>query len=237
VEHIDYRYIEIRYIAVVAVPLQESVMSRTTSVRASKLASRSLLITVIVVAAVGALNALWWGAFSLSAGQGNDWVELPVQVPEDLVPNLPVGDADHAQYSAVEIHGEIGPEYGMHAAATLLPYVVGGLICLAVIFIAAGLLRGKQFGPATAISLFVVAAVTVGTGIAAPMLEASYEHAFAQRLGLPLNGEHADTWVSAYAPDWQDWNWIMILLGLLIALGGWLVLRARKLREELEGTI
>lgn len=212
-------------------------MSRTASVRAGKLASRSLLITVIVVAAFGALNASWWGAFAVSGGQGSDWVELPVQVPGKVVPNLPLPDASDAQYSAVEVYGENGPEFWMHVVAMLVPYVVAGLICLAVIYIASCLLRRRQFGLGTAISLFVVAVVTVGAGIAGPMLDASYELAFAKRLGLPLNGEHADTWVSAYAPDWQDWNWIMILLGLHIALGGWLVLRARKLREDLEGTI
>ncbi|WP_291278489.1 hypothetical protein [Galactobacter sp.] len=212
-------------------------MSRTASARTGKVVSKSLLITVIVAAAFGALNALWWGAFQFSNWQGGDWVEFPVLVPEDQAPDLPLADADSARFSGVEVYGENGPEIWMHVAAVVLPFVVGGLICLAVILMASSLLRGKQFGFGTVISLFVVAVVTIGSGIAVPSLNAAYQHAFAQRLGLPLNGEQASTWVSAYAPDWQDCDWIMILLGLLISLGGWLVLRARKLRLDMEGTI
>ncbi|MGO1320469.1 MAG: hypothetical protein ACTMIK_09505 [Galactobacter sp.] len=212
-------------------------MSATSPVRARKVASKSLLVTVIVAAAVGVVNVLWWGAFSVSNWRGGDWAELTVAVPEGADPDLAVGSDGFAQYSTVNVDADAGQEVWLHVAAVLLPFIVAGLICLAVILIAAGLLRGQQFGLGTAISLFVVALVTVGSGIGVPALNAAHDVAFAERLGLPLDGEQATTWVAVAGFDWQDCNWIMILLGLLIALGGWLVLRARKLRQDMEGTI
>ena len=55
-------------------------------------------------------------------------------------------------------------------------------------------------------------------------------------LNLPRHGPAPD-WVTPASHDWTDTDWTLVLLGLMIGLGGWLVLRGRALQHDLEGTI
>lgn len=69
-------------------------------------------------------------------------------------------------------------------------------------------------------------------GGAQPSLNAHAETVLVEDLGLPTNGEMAEVWVVSETADWTFSDWPMIVLGLLIALGGWLVLRARLFKTD-----
>lgn len=213
-------------------------MSTTTLTR--KLLSRGVLIAIIVFASLGALAALVYGALTntyLSIGTTS--MELFVAGPEDFAPDLPLPPDAYAQYGTVVIDVSAGETSAapLIGIAALLPFVVGGLACLVILGLAVQLLRGRQFGLGSAASMFVLTAVSIGTGFAVPALNAQAQVVFVEELGLPTNGEQAAVWVVREVPLWEFSDWPLILLGLLTALGGWLILRARQLRLDLEGTI
>lgn len=215
-------------------------MSVSTSTLASKALSRGVLIAIIIFASLGALAALVYGALAntyLSIGTTS--MQISILEPVDHGPELPLPPHADAQYATVWIDVPAGetPAEPFIAAATLLPFVTGGLACLVILGLAVQLLRGRQFGLGSAISMFALAAVAIGTGFAVPALNAHAETVFVEALGLPTNGEVAPVWVSPDVPLWEFSDWPIILLGLLTALGGWLILRARQLRLDLEGTI
>lgn len=211
-----------------------------TPVLASKLLTRGLLVTVIVFASLGALAALVYGSLAQTAlSLGVTTIELSVMGPEGFAPELPLPPDASAQYASVWVDVPAGetPAAPLISIATLLPYIAGGLACLVILGLAVQLLRGRQFGLASAISMFVLAFVAIGTGFAVPALEAHAQTLFVEHLGLPTSGDAASIWVSPDTPLWEYSDWPIILLGLVTALGGWLVLRARALRLDLEGTI
>jgi len=69
------------------------------------------------------------------------------------------------------------------------------------------------------------------TGVAEPALNAHAETVLVEHLGLPTSGEMVDVWVVPETAHWTFSDWPMIVLGLLIALGGWLIIRAREFRD------
>ncbi|MGM1016682.1 MAG: hypothetical protein ACQEW8_03985 [Actinomycetota bacterium] len=207
---------------------------------ARKFITRGTLIAVIVAASLGALAALIYGALAQTAlGIGVTSVEVGILGSEELTPNLPLPDNATAQYSTaiIDIPAGDSPAAPLMNLATLLPYVVGGLTCLMIIALAVQLLRRAAFGLASGLAMIALAIVTVGSGFAVPALNAQTELIFVEHLGLPTTGGVAEVWVTPATPLWEFSDWPMILLGLLTALGGWLIVRARQLRLDLEGTI
>lgn len=215
-------------------------MSTSPTTFAQKLLTRSTLIAMIVFAALGALAALIYGMLAHSALTTSvTEIEVSIQGPVELSPDLSLPEDAQAQYSTVWLGVPAGdtPALPLMNLATLLPYIVGGLTCLMILALAIQLLRKKPFGIASGIAMIALAILAIGTGFAVPALNAQAEVVFVEHLGLPTSGEMAEVWVSPTAPHWSFSDWPMILLGLLTALGGWLIFRARQLRLDLEGTI
>lgn len=207
---------------------------------AGRALSRGVLIGVIIFASLGALAALIYGALAQTAlRSGVTTVELAVLGPEGFGPDLPLPPDATAQYATVSVDVPAGesPAAAFLSTAALLPYLAAGLTCLVILGLAVQLLRGRQFGMPSAVAMFALALVTIGTGFAVPALLAQAQVVFVEHLGLPTSGEEAAVWVSPDVPLWEFSNWPLILLGLLTALGGWLIVRARQLHFDLEGTI
>lgn len=234
--YVVYRYIDHRHIG----PIGATNMSTSPTTFAQKLLTRSTLIAVIVLAALGALAALIYGMLAHSALTTSvTEIEVSIQGPVELSPDLSLPEDAQAQYSTVWLGVPAGdtPALPLMNLATLLPYIVGGLTCLMILALAIQLLRKQSFGIASGIAMIALAILAIGTGFAVPALNAQAEVVFVEHLGLPTSGEMAEVWVSPAAPHWSFSDWPMILLGLLTALGGWLIFRARQLRLDLEGTI
>lgn len=215
-------------------------MAASSAALVRKVLSRSVLIFIVVFASLGALAALVYGALAQTAlSIGVTTVEVSILGAEELTPDLAVPDSASAQYATTWIDVAAGdtPAASLISVVSLLPYLVAGLTCLMILGLAVQLLRGKPFGLLSGIAMLALAVITIGTGIAVPALTSLAEVMFVEHLGLPTSGDAASVWVSPSTPSWEFSDWPMILLGLLTALGGWLILRARQLRMDLEGTI
>ncbi|WP_293697181.1 hypothetical protein [uncultured Agrococcus sp.] len=157
----------------------------------------------------------------------------------ETVPDLHVPDHADVQYSSITIY--VAPQHNAglswETAATVLPYIVAGLTCLLVVLLAAQLLRQRQFGIVSGVALLTVGALSIVSGAAVPAMRTHAAALVVESLGLPTSGDQASTWVvpQNFSVEFSDWP--VILLGLLTVLGGWLILRARQLRLDLEGTI
>ncbi|MGO1940370.1 MAG: hypothetical protein ACTJGQ_05865 [Agrococcus casei] len=199
--------------------------------------SRTLLIAVIVFASLGALAALVYGSLSLAATTHVSQTEVTV-ISTDTPDfgSLPSGAWSEYATVFISLPAHENPGLPMLEAATVLPYITGGITCLMVLMLAIQLLRRHAFGIVAGIAMLVNAAVAIGSGIAVPMLKAGAEQVMVATLNLPLDGPAPD-WVSPSAHDWTDTDWTLVLLGLMIGLGGWFVLRGRAMQQDLEGTI
>ena len=198
--------------------------------------SRTLLIAVIVFASLGALAALVYGGLSHTATTHTSQVD--VWVATEAEPHFALPADAWSQYSAVTIaiSADENPALPLLEAAAVLPYITGGVTCLMVLMLAIQLLRRRPFGIIAGIAMLVNAAVAIGSGITVPVLQARAEQIMVAHLNLPRHGPAPD-WVTPSSHDWTDTDWTLVLLGLMIGLGGWLVLRGRTLQQDLEGTI
>lgn len=210
------------------------------AVRAGRIVSRSVLIVVIVVSGLGLLASLLYGAMTQDSLRYSSTC-MDVRIAGSLPPlPRPEFQGADAQYSFVELCAAHGTSRAgsLQMAASLIPFLVGGLTCLVLLLLAVQMLRGRSFGLGVAISMFVVATVTIAAGVARPGIQARAEELLVASAGLPTSwGKGHPAWLLPDSPDWTSSDWPLIMIGLLIALGGWLVLRARQLRLDLEGTI
>ena len=199
-------------------------------------ASRTLLIAVIVVASIGVLASLIYGALAHSATVYVSQVEVGVVSEHKLQLDMPTGS--HFDYSTMvfSIPAEQNPALPLLEWATVLPFITAGLTCLMLLVLAIQLLRRRSFGVITGAAMMLNAVVAIVSGVAAPALQAKAEQIMVAHLHLPQHGPAPD-WVTPGVFDWTDSNWPLVLLGLTIGLGGWLVLRGRTLQRDLEGTI
>ena len=206
---------------------------------ARRLLSRTVLVVILVLALLGALASLVYGALAQTGVQLASSVRLTVAAPLELRPDLPLPGHAEAQFTTVDVY--VTPDENVALPfqywAALLPFVVAGLTCVLIIALALQLLRGRPFGLGSGIAMLVVGAVAIGSGVAVPALHAAAERAIVAALDLPTTGDEASTWVAPAPWLWEYSDWPIIILGLLTLLGGWLVLRARQLRLDLEGTI
>ena len=197
--------------------------------------SRTLLIVVIVFAGLGILASLVYGSLALAATQRIGLVS--VYVASTSVPQFEVPSGVDAQYGTVDLEmAWDNPAMPLLEWATLLPFITGGVTALVVLLLAAQLLRGKPFGVGLGVAMLVNAVLAIGSGVAVPALESRAQEVMVAALDLPRHGPAAD-WVSPMSPDWTYSDWSLILLGLAIALGGWLVLRGNTMQRELEGVV
>lgn len=197
--------------------------------------SRTLLIVVIVVAGLGMLASLVYGSLALAATHRTGLVS--VYVASTSVPQLDVPSGADAQYGTVDIGmASNNPAMPLLEWATLLPFITGGVTALVILLLAAQLLRGKPFGVGLGIAMLVNAVLAIGSGVAVPALDSRAQEVMVAALDLPRHGPAAD-WVSPMSPDWTYSDWSLILLGLVIGLGGWLVMRGNTMQRDLEGTI
>ena len=214
-------------------------MTASPSDIARRALSRTVLVGTIVFASLGAAASLLYGALAQTGELLASSSTITVATPLETVPDLPLPDYAQAQYTMVDI--AVAPEMNealpLQQAATLLPFIVAGLTCLLIVLLAAQLLRRRPFGIASGISMLAVGTVAIASGFAVPALQSRAELALVESLGLPTDGYQAATWVAPSHYSWEFSDWPLILLGLLTLLGGWLVLRARQLRLDLEGTI
>ncbi|WP_127843509.1 hypothetical protein [Acidipropionibacterium jensenii] len=208
--------------------------------RASRIVPRSVLIVVTIVSGLGLLASLLYGAMAQDANRRTMSMEVAITggLPR---PSLGSSRAD-VQYSSVMIYSLPGLTRAdpLVAVATAIPYLVGGLTCLVVLVLAVQMLRRRELGLGVAVAMLTIAALCIASGIARPALEARAEQLYVTGLGLPTSWQGHQMWLvlnSRHPLGWGYWDWPLIVLGLLIALGGWLVLRARQLRLDLEGTI
>ncbi|MGO3648451.1 hypothetical protein [Agrococcus casei] len=199
--------------------------------------SRTLLIAVIVFASLGALAALVYGSLSLAATTHVSQTEVTV-ISTDTPDfgSLPSGAWSEYATVFISLPAHENPGLPMLEAATVLPYITGGVTSLMVLMLAIQLLRRRPFGIVAGVAMLVNAVVAIGSGIAVPMLKAGAEQVMVATLNLPLDGPAPD-WVSPSTHDWTDTDWTLVLLGLMIGLGGWFVLRGRAMQQDLEGTI
>ena len=197
--------------------------------------SRTLLIVVIVFAWLGILASLVYGSLALAATQRIGLVS--VYVASTSVPQFEVPSGVDAQYGTVDLGmAWDNPAMPLLEWATLLPFITGGVTALVVLLLAAQLLRGKPFGVGLGVAMLVNAVLAIGSGLAVPALESRAQEVMVAALDLPRHGPAAD-WVSPMSPDWTYSDWSLILLGLAIALGGWLVLRGNTMQRDLEGVV
>lgn len=211
--------------------------AQTTNV-AQKLLSRAVLITIIVIASLGALASLLYGALAQTVYSHTfTEVELSVVGDESLDVDLPGGA--WGQYSTMRVVAgeDVAASENLSRAASFIPYFLAGLLCLALIVLSVRLLRRRGFGLGDGIMMLVLGALAITAGFAVPALRAQAQVVFVESLGLPTNGYDGEVWVSPDYPSWDFSDWPLILMGVLVALGGWLILRARQLRLDLEGTI
>lgn len=197
--------------------------------------SRTLLIVVIVFAGLGMLASLVYGSLALAATQRTGIVS--VHVASTSTPQLEVPDRVYLEYGTVDIGmAWDNPAMPLLEWAALLPFITGGVTALVILLLAVQLLRGKPFGVALGIAMLANALLAIGSGIAVPALVSRAEEVMVAALDMPRHGPAAD-WVSPTSPDWTYSDWSLILLGLVIGLGGWLVLRGNTMQRDLEGTI
>lgn len=215
-------------------------MTTSGTTLAHRALSRSVLIITTVAASLGAIAALVYGALAQTAVALASSVQMTVAAPLELRPDLPMPTHGQAQFRTVDIilPADANPGLGFQHWATLLPFLVVGLTCLLIVVLAAQLLRGRPFGLASGISMLGLGVLAIISGVAVPALHSAAERAVATALELPVTGSGPEsTWVAPAPWLWELSDWPIIMLGLLTVLGGWLVLRARQLRLDLEGTI
>ncbi|SJM49790.1 hypothetical protein [Agrococcus casei] len=198
--------------------------------------SRTLLIAVIVFASLGALASLVYGGLAHTATVRVSQVEVSVASTSTPQLDLPGGAWSEYSTAYVSIAFDQNPALALLEAATVLPYITGGVTSLMVLMLAIQLLRRRPFGIVAGVAMLVNAVVAIGSGIVVPALKAEAEQIMVAYLNLPRHGPAPD-WVTPASHDWTDTDWTLVLLGLMIGLGGWLVLRGRALQHDLEGTI
>ena len=167
-------------------------MSQMLQRGARKVLSKGVLITLIVFAALGAVGSVIYGALAQTAlTTGISSIEVPVLGNEKLAPTLQLPNGYDVQSATARIDVPLDAPSGLplQAVATLLPFVVCGMTCLVVIFLAAQMLRKRNFGLGAAWAMFVAGAVSLASGIAIPWLESAAQKAFVASAGLATSGE------------------------------------------------
>jgi|GEM_PF-5740072 hypothetical protein len=202
--------------------------------------SRSFFVIIAAFSGLGVLAALIFGGLMESSRRlGHTTVEVSIASSAELKPALPLPPDASVQYSKVylDVPAWQTPAEPLLTIAHLLPYISGGITSLVVFVIAIRRLRGKELGTGTAISMFVVAGVSVFSAMARPMMLARGEQIFVEALGVPTTSTAAEYWVTTAGWSLQDTEWSMLILGILIGIGGWLALQMRQLSRDIEGTI
>lgn len=134
------------------------------------------------------------------------------------------------------------PGHWMGLASDYLNFATAGLLLILVICICAFMLKNRPFGIGLASLMFFTGVFGIVTAFLSPWFRARNIISVLEAKGIPYDSGFAPAPESGYyvVPDywnWQDTNWLLVLLGLVVMMGGFLILKARKLNMDLEGTV
>lgn len=216
----------------------------------NRLISRAFLWALLLLSSLGFLITLAVAAFMDSYSYSTSYV-LPLSDGSQTFEELSQTDITFpgieepfptSRTITVRATAQENPGHWMGLASDYLNVAAVGLLLILVICICIFMLKNRPFGVGLASLMFFTGLFAIATAFLSPWLRVRNIINVLEAKGIPYDTASRPAPETGYyvTPDywnWPDTNWILVLLGLVVVMGGFLILKARKLNMDLEGTV
>lgn len=216
----------------------------------NRLISRTFLWALLILSSLGLLITLAVAALMDSYSYTTSYV-LPLRDGSQTLEGLSQTDItfpgiEETFFTSTSVsissNAQENPGHWMGLASDYLNVATAGFLLILVICICAFMLKNRPFGLGLASLMFFTGGFAIATAFLSPWLRMSSIINVLEVRGIPYDPIIAPAPESGYyvVPEywnWQDTNWLLVLLGLVVVMGGFLILKARKLNMDLEGTV